>query len=228
MKDLHVKILALRSQGKSYKVIVNELGCSKANISWVCNRKVPKEKHYQQIQQAIKLAKPKVTEALKKASLVFRANKVKEKETLADMYLKLMSQYKNQIFVSFVVGLYCGEGAHSKSPGQTTQFSIVNSDYRLVNAFIKFLHSVLKLKDDRITYRLILHKSMNLNECLKHWKDKGIPKFNGISQNDARGQKKKHLHNHFNKYFGVVSVRVKSPNGLRLALEKYVERVDIE
>ena len=72
MKKLHTDILDLRSKGYSYKAIIKELGCSKGLISWVCNQKIPKEQHFQQIQEAIRISKPLVSAALVKARVGYQ------------------------------------------------------------------------------------------------------------------------------------------------------------
>lgn len=214
MKEIHKHILELRRCGLTYAEISAQTGLVSSAISWIIKKygvDIDNSVIYQN--NARKNTAKSLKNMRKGADKYYK----EKKEKATEHFLTLMKSYHDQGFVHYIAGLYDGEGCHSQRA--RTAVTLVNSDPRLIRAFIVFLKDVLKFTEDRIVLRLALHASQDADQCLKVWKDQ-VP-FSGtisVAQYDNRPQKKTEQ-NKYRDYFGTVSVVAGKPNGLKEALE---------
>ena len=66
---------------------------------------------------------------------------------------------------------------------------------------------------------LTLHKSQVEVACVRYWKERLKIDIDHVYRYDSTAQKK--VHKHKSTYFGVVTVRMKTPNGVKEALRSY-------
>ncbi len=224
MKHSHEQVIALRDTNLSYKEISLRLGISKGTISYICNKKIPKDVHEQQILSNKDSWYSYRNDHMENMRSAAASHYTKIREDLGKKYLNLLKEYGNQPFVSYVLGLYSGEGTHSPNPSTRSQCAISNSDYKIIESFMNLVINVLNLDRSRMSVVLRLHLSMDTEVCKSYWESNGIV-IDKIYQIDNRLQKKSYMHNAYREYHGTIQVKVKQPNGIRWAFNKYIESI---
>ncbi len=76
-------------------------------------------------------------------------------------------KYREESLFMLGLGLYWGEG--SKSP-KTNSLSLVNSDYGIIQQWLKWCKTYLP--DRKLRYTLHIHETSDLSEALCFWKEK--------------------------------------------------------
>lgn len=204
MKPSIKRIIELRASGASYNTIHKETGASKANISYICRKYVPAN---EDIKTRLAATACRLDDRRRLAALLghtaYYADKVK---TATEIAARRLAQLPD-VVVAYMAGLYDGEGNH-----KSTEFSLSNSDKRLIERFLQFV----KQLGLRCSLSLYLHATHDRAECLSYWQ---LP-FDYIRQYDKRKQRRD---NNAKENYGTVHARVIKPLGLRQALAQWQE-----
>lgn len=218
MKAIHRKVLQLREQGKSYAEICQETGLAKSTVSYVLQKYFPAAKNSRIERKNLRFYHQ--SKEFKEGQLARKqaaGEFYQRKHTgLKEKYLRLLRHFPDQCFIYYVSGLYEGEGAH-----KGTEFSFCNSDPLIIKPFLRFLREVLQFPEDRFSLRLMLHASMSREKCVLFWEETCQHVVDYTDQYDSRPQKKVYRHNKDRTFYGTITVRVKTPNGIKGALAEY-------
>lgn len=193
MKETTKTIIDLRISGSTYSEIAILTGLSKANISFVCNKYI--------LDNRERIQKPKT-----KGCYQSRRDKWKSKREARIVYWTQQLSSLDISMVSYMSGLYDGEGCHTAST-----FSISNSDKNIILFCFKFF----QLLGLATSCSLTIHKTHNETDCLNYWRPIHI---SSVYKKDDRNQK---LNNNFRENYGTIRILVKRPLGLFEALRTF-------
>ena len=147
-KDVFQKVITLRKLGYSYSEIIKETGVAKSTInSWITFAGLNLSPEHMQIQ----LKKRVQNHVL--GTLASKITRLKRRdEDVQNFISEQKVNFNDPLFVAGVM-LYEAEGTKSYSNG----FS--NSDFRLINLYIKFLEKYFRLsKKENMSFRLYIHE----------------------------------------------------------------------
>jgi len=160
------KALALRKQEMSYSQIKEILGVSKSTLSgWLKNYPLSKER--------IDALRGKNEKRIER----YRETRRKQKQERLDKYY---NEEKSKIFPLterdfFIAGLflYWGEGGKTLSGN----VSVSNTDPSVINFFIDWMTSHVKISKEKIRISLHLYNDMDIEKELNFWSEKlNMPK----------------------------------------------------
>lgn len=169
--DIYKRVIELRKQEFSYTEIQKETGVAKSTINnWLtCAGLTLTQKHLQ-----IQLRK-----SIEKRATATEASKItrqKRKDIDIQNFIRNNKKYFNDPFFNYGMALYESEG----SKGTDCKFS--NSDYRLIQTFVKFIEKYFLLtRRENMSFSFYLHETRkdDLNKILNFWSSKiGIDKNN--------------------------------------------------
>ena len=200
MKETTKLVIELRKKGKTYADIVKETGLSKGNISYICRKYIPVISKLQH--KANRVVSEDHLQKMRKCADAYYASKRQERKTYWASKLKTMPRD----LVSYVAGLYDGEGNHSG-----TEFRLANSSKDIVLTFVKFLD----LLEAPYTNELYLHSSQSKEKCLAYWDQLTI---SCVRQQDTRQQSRNYK---AKENYGTIHTRVCKPLGLNEAVKDY-------
>lgn len=173
MKEVHLKALKLRKQGKSYNEITATLGVPKSTLSGWLRDVTLSEGAQQRLQSRVR--KGIYNGLIRRNKLQTkhaqeRAKEVRRKsaaliQPLSDNELRLVG-----------AALYWGEGY--KKPQvrygrelTSHQISFLNADPAMVKVFIRFLFEILKIPAAEIRLTMRLYDHINEKTARKYWID---------------------------------------------------------
>lgn len=163
-KEIFQKVIELRKKGFSYTEIQKETKIAKSTInSWLTFAGLTLTKEHLEISRKRYVANNVIATA---ASKITRAKK--KDEDIQKFIGNQKINFSDPLFVAGVM-LYEAEGSKSESNG----FS--NSDFRLINLYIKFLEKYFDLsKDKNMAFRLYIHEIRidDLNRIKRFWSNK--------------------------------------------------------
>ncbi|KKP47470.1 MAG: hypothetical protein UR39_C0004G0060 [Candidatus Woesebacteria bacterium GW2011_GWA1_33_30] len=165
-KDVFQKVITLRKLGYSYSEIIKETGVAKSTInSWITFAGLNLSPEHMQIQ----LKKRVQNHVL--GTLASKITRLKRRdEDVQNFISEQKVNFNDPLFVAGVM-LYEAEGTKSYSNG----FS--NSDFRLINLYIKFLEKYFRLsKKENMSFRLYIHeiRKSDLERIKRFWSKKLI------------------------------------------------------
>lgn len=208
MKKLSQQIIELRIKGHSYNNIASLLNCTKSNVSYVCNKYVKNNQEMREI--LARTAYTKVSqESRHKARLAADAYYKNKRAECFAYWMSVLLSYENQVYISYMCGLYEGEGNHTG-----TSFSVSNSDPEIIKKILYFCHHIIKAP---IIASLSIHASHDVQECVEFWKKFNL-QLDHVYQLDKRIQAIDHS---YKENYGTVKIAVQKPLGLRDALLTY-------
>jgi len=198
-KEVFQRVLILRKQGYSYTEIRKETGIAKSTINnWLTYAGLTLTKEHLEIQFKKRLENKKV------ASEASKRTRQKRNEESINRTIEAHKKYFNDPFYNFCVALYEAEGAK----GTDCKFS--NSDYRLVQTFVKFIERYFFLKrSENMIFEIYIHKTRadDLEKIQKFWLKKLNINVNNIriywKNNSISGRKMNP------EYVGQMLVRVR-------------------
>lgn len=209
MKPLTQAILTCRAHGMTYREIVEKLKCSPSTVSYVCQKHDPGHAALVEANTQRKYANGKNISGARAGWAAAQKMYAENRSTAVAQWTQKLNEYPDQAFVSYIAGLYDGEGDHS---GQ--KFSLCNSDPDLIRLFITFVVGVCAREH---TATLMLHTSHDRDACLDFWRTQGV-EMQYVYQYDKRPQKKD---NRSRENHGTCDIRVHRPLGLSEALRSY-------
>lgn len=198
-KELFQKVIELRKKGFSYTEIKKETGIAKSTINnWLSFAGLTLSKEHLNIQNRKRLENHVL------GTIASKITREKQKTDDIDQFIQRQKlNLDNPLFVAGVM-LYEAEGTKSESNG----FS--NSDFRLINLYIKFLETYLNLsKDENMTFRLYIHeiRKNDLDRIKRFWSNKlsvSVNKFAISWKHNVVSKKQENL-----DYVGQLNISVK-------------------
>lgn len=197
--------IKLRLQGKSYNEIRRILNIpSKGTLSyWFKDLKLPL--------QAKKRLKQKIDLARKRNLFKYNRDRTKAiRIENVEIYRKAVKSIKNLTQKELLLvgtALYWGEGyKNDKNP----TLSLVNSDPALIQLFMRFVHEILDVTNERIRTQIHIHNNLNLKQAIKFWsKLTRLPEKNFVIINQisraSRGKRPKN-----SLPYGTLDLRINS------------------
>lgn len=196
-KEIFQKVIELRKQGFSYTEIKKETGIAKSTINnWLAFAGLTLSKEHLEIQNK------KRVENHVLGTIASKITRARRRTDDVDQFIqKHKANLADPLFVAGIM-LYEAEG----SKGESNGFS--NSDFRLINVFMKFLDKYVG-KNLNLTYRLYIHDSRkgDLQKILNFWSKKVSIKNNQIKVSWKHNIVTKQREN--KDYVGQFEVRVK-------------------
>lgn len=198
-KETFQKVIELRKKGLSYTEIKKETGIAKSTINnWLSFAGLTLSKEHIDIQNKKRAENHVLGTAASKIT-----RKRRKDEDIQNFINLQKANFKDPLFVAGIM-LYEAEGTKSDSNG----FS--NSDFRLVNLYIKFLEKYLGLsKNENMTFRIYIHeiRKMDLERVKRFWSSKlsvDIDKFAISWKHNIVAKKQENL-----DYVGQLSMSVR-------------------
>lgn len=169
--DLKNKAIALRKEGNTYSEIMKVIPVAKSTLSeWL--RSVGMVKEVKQI----------FTEKRRLASL--RGGQAKRKQRIDKFNLitniaeKEIGKISSRELWLLGIALYWAEGSKEKEGRPGTGISFSNSDYQMVNLFLKWLMEIINVPKEEIGFEIYIHDSYRseVARFQKYWSEKtGLP-----------------------------------------------------
>lgn len=217
------KAIKLREKGLTYSEILKEIPVAKSTLSlWL--REVGLSKGQKQTLTKKRLDAAKRGAMVMKQLRIDRVKKIKE-----DTKKDIESVSKRDLWLMGIM-LYWAEGAKEKegrNPGVGIDFG--NSDPKMVNLFLKWLHEIIGRPWSDIHYVIYIHENSEnrLSEVRKYWS-----KHTGRPINEFKSvflKKHKIKTNRLNvgkDYFGLLRIKVRRSSDINRKVMGWVERIN--
>lgn len=197
--DKFIKVISLRKQGHSYGEILKLVPVAKSTINnWITLAGLNLSQEHLRIQSIKRLENYKIGSI---ASKITRDNK---KEVEIQHTIDLHKKYFNDPFYNYALALFEAEGCKSTC----CRFS--NSDFRLVEIFVKFIEKYFFLNRQKdMTFRLYIHETRknDLEKIINFWSKKTSILKENIKVSWKRNVVSKSRENP--DYVGQMDIRVK-------------------
>jgi transposase len=162
--ELRARARDLRAQGLNYKQIMTELGVSKSSVSlWVRDLPTPPRLSYEQNRE-------RAAEGVRRYWDAERP--IREAERAADRAAaaaEIGALSDREILIAGAIAYWC-EGSKSKPHRRNDRVIFVNSDPLLIGFFLRFL-DVTGIERDRLTFRIQIHESADIDAAQQFWLD---------------------------------------------------------
>lgn len=163
-KEIFQKVIKLRKEGFSYTEIRKETGVAKSTINnWLALAGLTLSKEHLAIQEKKRIENHVL------GTIASKITRGKRKDEDIQGFINIQKvNFDDALFVAGIM-LYEAEGTKSSSNG----FS--NSDFRLINLYIKFLEKYFGLSEDRnMSFRLYIHevRKNDLERIKRFWSNK--------------------------------------------------------
>jgi transcriptional regulator with XRE-family HTH domain len=159
--DLRAKARELRLQGWTYDRIQTELGCSKSSISlWV--RDLPKPTPRRTLEEQRELMNAGLARLRAEQDAEHHAIKLAATESVGEL--------SDRELLLIGTALYWAEGSKAKPHRRTEVLQFINSDPNVIRLFLRWLE-LLEVPRDRLTLRVSIHESADVEAAEKHWAD---------------------------------------------------------
>lgn len=218
---LRKNAIALRKQGFSYSEINKKIPVSKSTLSLWLRDIVLSAKAENRLKARMKLGQPYGARAQK----TIRIEKTNKIVRSAKKDIGIIN--KRELFL-IGTALYWAEGAKQKehNPSQIVTFS--NSDYKMIQIFIKWLIDCLKISRSRIKFEIYSHENIRQKEVevVNHWS-----KVTGFTKNNFKKIRyKKDKKNDFRKnqgkdYFGLLRINVRKSTDLNRKITGWTQGI---
>lgn len=154
--------ITLRKQGLSYNEILKKVSVSKSTLSvWLKDVGIAK-KQEQRLTEKRKAAQ-------QKAAATCKNNRIKSENSVVEFAKNEMDRIsKRELWIIGTV-LYWAEGAKQKEHNVSQAVSFGNSDPKMILLFKKWLNECCEITDDRLDYRIYIHKTADLEKAKMFW-----------------------------------------------------------
>ena len=161
------RAILLRKQGKTYSEILAEISVAKSTLSlWL--REVGLSKKQKQ-----RITAKKRASALRGAlsRKVDRINRVKIIHETAKIEVGKISERELWLIG---IALYWAEGTKSKDYSPSTGVVFTNSDYQMIQVFVRWLQHCCCINFDQLSYEIYIHESCRhrIQEVIRFWSGK--------------------------------------------------------
>ena len=221
--DPKYKVIALnlRKQGFSYSEILERIPVAKSTLSlWL--REVGLSKRQKQ-----HLTQKKLDAAWRGGQVKREQRILRVKKILSSAEKDIGPLTKRELWL-IGVALYLGEGSKEKEhrPGSRVQFT--NSDPHMIRLFLRWVHGVCQIGDERIFFEIYLHETNQnrIAEVRSHWAQQlkiNSSKLSRIyfKKNKIATQRK----NTGDLYYGLVRVNISASSGLNRQIAGWVNGI---
>ncbi|MBP9748536.1 MAG: hypothetical protein KBD17_02890 [Candidatus Pacebacteria bacterium] len=193
----HQKLVALRKLGKSIPEISKETGIAKTTVL----------RHIQSVQVPAHLQK-----SLKEKQGGSKARAEALRENMSEDSGRIIGAMSDRDYFFLLIGLYWGEGTKK-------DFAIINSDPRLIQAFIICLQK-MGIPRNRLSFTIRIHSNISAEEAKEFWSHTTKLPRNLIQKVEVvEGKKKGKLP------YGMCRIRVKSGIRERLLIQSAIALV---
>src|SRR5260221_1005397 len=162
--NIYRKVIELRKKEFSYTEIRKETGVAKSTINnWLTRAGMVLSKEHLEIQTKKRIQNHDIATAASKIT------RQKRKEIDIQNFIAKYKECFNDPFFNYGIALFEAEGSKSTS----CKFS--NSDYRLIQTFIKFIEKYLHLnRKGNMSFSLYIHETRknDLRKILNFWSSK--------------------------------------------------------
>ncbi|MGB9707257.1 MAG: hypothetical protein ACPL1D_00685 [Microgenomates group bacterium] len=221
--NLKEKAIKFRKKGLSYSEILKKIPVAKSTLSlWL--RSVGLSKKQKQ-----RLTKKRL-EAMRRGWKTIRKKRINKKKDIIKKAKLEIDKIKidNQKLLLLGAMLYWAEGSKQKNNSISQGVIFSNSDFQMVNLFIKWLKKCLKVDDERIKFEIYIHINYKprIKEIINYWsKITGYPK----KKFDKIYYKKHNLSitrmNQYENYYGLVRVKVRKSADLNRKITGWIKEI---
>tara|TARA_B100001989_G_C24352381_1_gene370313 strand:- start:19 stop:696 length:678 start_codon:yes stop_codon:yes gene_type:complete len=156
--------IRLRKKGLSYKEILARVPVAKSTLSlWL--KDLPLTSREKQLLRTRKDAN--ISRGRIKAAAELRARRLEREQVYLAEAKAIFNEHKNDPLFHAGIVMYWAEGAKTSS-----YWMIVNTDHDVIIMMIDWLKKYPRVSDNRIFFRLYIHKPYADNSCEKWWQSK--------------------------------------------------------
>lgn len=154
----------LRKEGRSYKLISDELGISKSTISnWFANKPWSNKVKFNLNCSRLRIAK----ENLLAANFARNRNQLKRREQyLLEAQVEFKELIKNPLFL-VSLGIYWGEGDKINNG----RVAVINTDPELLKIVVDFYRQCLGILDSSLRIGLFIYEDIDKDTTITFWSD---------------------------------------------------------
>lgn len=210
----------MRREGRTYNEILGVVPVAKSTLSLWLRSVGLAEPQKQRITQ-------KRIEAQRKGALTRFNTRVQEVEDLAKQGKKDINQITARELWLIATALYWAEGSKQNIASISAGIQFANSDVRMLNVFLKWLH-MLKIPEEDIYYELYVHDNRKHEvEKFRSWwaAQMGIKRSKLNRVYFKRDKPKTNRTNVGDLYHGLVRIRVRSSTVLNRKISGWIEGI---
>lgn len=169
--ELKNKAIALRKEGNTYSEIMKVIPVAKSTLSeWL--------KQVGMVKEVKQVFTEKRRLASLRGGLAKRNQRIEKSNKIFDLAEKEIGKLSKRELWLLGIALYWAEGSKEKEghPGSGISFS--NSDYQMVNLFLKWLLEIVNVPKEEIGFEIYIHDSYRneVGRFQRYWSQKtGLP-----------------------------------------------------
>ncbi len=213
------KAIGLRKRGLSYSEILRHITVSKSTLSlWL--RSVGLSQRQKQ-----RLTEKKL-ESMQRGWIACRNKRIKITEIIKNNAKKDLGKISKRDLWLIGIALYWAEGRKEKNRG--VDVGLINSDEKLIKAYLKWLQEICNIKGNEIHFRIYLHETSRhrLQEVREFWASKTRFPINKFEKVSWKKHRIKTLRKNVGKnYFGLLSVRVEKSTNFNRKIQGWIEGI---
>lgn len=219
--ELKKKAIKMRKQAMTYSEILKVVPVAKSTLSlWL--RSVGLAKKEEQ-----KITKKRI-EASKRGGLRKRQIRIEKTTRITEEARKDIKNLTQRDLWLMGIMLHWAEGSKPKEYSPSIGIEFANSDYRMIQLYIKWLIDILGVVRSDIVLRLYIHKNSKnrIEEVLNFWsKVTNISRKQFYSTYFKKHNPKTVRKNINNNYRGMLSVKVRSSTDLNRKIIGWIETI---
>lgn len=209
--QVYLKVINARKSGMSYSQLSKKFGMAKSTVSLWCKDVIISDTVKQRIydQWFVDTKKGRDMGALynkRKRNVDIRLQKIKAKEMLGSV--------SGRDFFIMGLSLYWAEGGKK---GDSTGFSFINSDPKMIILVISWLKRFFNLNSDdiKLTVSVNIFHKYRITKILSFWSVLLEWPLNRFGNTIYINTPQKRIYKNSNSYYGMIRVRVKGSVWLR-------------
>ncbi len=217
-EELKKKAIILRKEGKTYSEILKEVPVAKSTLS-LWSKDVGLSKAQKQ-----RITKKRL-EAGKRGGAKRRQMRIEKTKEIFEKAKKDIGRISKRDLWLTGVMLHWAGGAKEREGNTGVGIDFGNSDYRMIQVFLKWLEECLGVDRKRIHFRLYIHENSrkDIDKVLQFWSDKtGFPKRHIKSVYFKKHNPKTKRKNTGKRYKGLLAVRVRKSTALNRRVAGWV------
>lgn len=218
---LKKQTIKMRKRGMTYSEILKKVPVAKSTLSlWLRSVGLAKKQKQKITKKRIKASKKG---GLKKKQIrIDKTEKIKK-----DARKDIKDLTKRDLWLMGIM-LYWAEGSKQKEHSPSVGVEFANSDYRMIQLYLRWLINILKVPKSDITFRVYIHKNskVKMKDVLKFWvKKTGFREKDFKSTYFKKHNLKTNRKNTKRNYYGMLQVRVRVSTDLNRKITGWIEAV---
>lgn len=219
-----LQAIALRKKGFSYSEIQKYIPVSISSLSLWLNKMKLSEK------QKVRLTR-KGDIARSLGSIALKNNRLAKSKNIINEAISEIKGINIDDLMLIGIMLYWAEGSKQKEHNPSTEVVFSNSDPKMIQVYLKWLKTCLKIPDENIVFEIYIHKSYkrSIRSLRDHWSS--ITNF-PYSMFGRVYFKKNKVHsyrkNRGPSYGGVLRIRVKKSTDLNRKITGWTEGIYLQ